>query len=243
MEQSGASDVSKIKPYIVAIDGPAGSGKSSICAKVCARIGWTYINTGALYRAVGLLAKEAGINLDEDLAVANFLESIAIHFRWDGSTQQLWFKERDITPLLDGEEAGRAASKIAKQPLFRASLLPLQRNLTLSAPVGALVDGRDIGTVVFPDADLKIFLTASLEERSKRRLSQLAANTDNAAIKPLLDEIKKTIAGRDEQDAARNVAPLRQAHDAVVLDSSSMSLNQVVDTLVDLLQQRGLLKK
>jgi cytidylate kinase len=231
------------KPIIVAVDGPAGSGKSSICAKVCARIGWTYVNTGALYRAVGLLAQDARLDLDDEKAVARMVDGLTGSLRWDSASLQLWHEERNLTPLLGSEEAGRAASKIAKQPLMRAALLPLQRNLTLAAPVGALVDGRDIGTVVFTDADLKIFLTASLEERSRRRLNQLAADTETPAVKQLLEEIKKTIAGRDEQDSGRGVAPLKQAADAVELDTSALGVDQVVEAMIELMAKRGLLKR
>ena len=125
-------------------------------------------------------------------------------------------------------------------PLFRERLLPVQRQLTLSAPVGALVDGRDIGTVVFPDADLKIFLTASLEERSRRRLTQLGTSESDAAPE-MVEDIRRQVAKRDERDSGRDVAPLKQAADAVVVDTSSMGLEATVEHLIGLLKERGLL--
>ncbi len=230
----------RTKPVIVAIDGPAGSGKSSICALVTARIGWTYVNTGALYRAVGLLARERGIDLSNDAAVAQMVVEIGGDLEWKSDKRALFYQGKDLTAALNSEEAGSAASKVAKLPMVRERLLPVQRQLTLSAPVGALVDGRDIGTVVFPDADLKIFLTASLEERSRRRLHQLGTSDSDAAPE-LVEDIKRQVAKRDERDSGRDVAPLKQAADAIVVDTSSMGLDATVEHLIGILRARGLL--
>jgi cytidylate kinase len=228
------------RPKIVAVDGPAGSGKSSICYKVAGRIGWTYINTGAIYRAVGLIAARAGVNLDDETAVALMVDEVQDELRWQAKDRTLWYGEQDVTPLLGSEEAGHAASKVARQSLVRAKLLPLQKRLTLSAPVGALVDGRDIGTVVFPDADLKIFLTASLEERSRRRLAQLGRQAE-ATTQSELEDVMRAVASRDERDEARSAAPLKQAPDAVMVDTSRMTVDETIETIVALLQQRGLI--
>lgn len=224
------------RPKIVAVDGPAGSGKSSICHRVAEAVGWTYVNTGALYRAVGLLASQAGLSFDDEAGVATMVDEIAPDLTWDPLKRELWFLGQDLTPRLASEDAGYGASKVAKQPLVRAALLPVQRQMTLTAPQGALVDGRDIGTVVFPDADLKIFLTASLEERSKRRLHQLGSGDD-----VLLQDIMKGLARRDERDGNRAAAPLKQADDAVMLDTSSLSVDETVSAMVKLLRERGLI--
>jgi cytidylate kinase len=234
------SALSQLKPKIVAVDGPAGSGKSSICYRVSERIGWTYVNTGAIYRAVGWLAAQARADLDNEAAVARVVEEIEADLRWHSHTRSLWYKDTDLTPILETEAAGSAASKVARQPLVRLRLLPVQKNLALAAPVGALVDGRDIGTVVFPDADLKIFLTASLEERSRRRLAQLGRHEGEIDATEL-ETIRAGIARRDEQDEGRSAAPLKIAADAVVVDSSSMSVEDTISSIVHLMRTRGLL--
>jgi cytidylate kinase len=228
-----------MKPKIVAVDGPAGSGKSSICHRVSERLGWTYINTGALYRAVGILAQELGVDLDDADALGALVDRVSDDLRWDGDTRRLFYKDRDVTSALDSEQAGYGASKVARQPLVRLKLLPLQRQLTLAAPIGALVDGRDIGTVVFPDADLKIFFTASLEARSQRRLAQLGAAAGDAGA---LEDVRTGLAKRDARDSGRDVAPLKQADDAVLLDTSALTVDESVDALIALLHERGLLR-
>ncbi|MEN9835509.1 MAG: hypothetical protein RL011_1702 [Pseudomonadota bacterium] len=224
------------RPKIVAVDGPAGSGKSSICDAVSRRLGWTYINTGALYRAVGLLALSRGLDLNDSAGIAAMVDEIAPGLTWRGEDRTLWFEGRNLSLEMNSEQAGYAASKVAKQAAVRDCLLPVQRQLTLSAPQGALVDGRDIGTVVFPDADLKIFVTASLEERSRRRLQQLGSDADEQSI----DDIRAGIAKRDERDQGRDTAPLKQADDAVVLDTSDLSMDDSIFALIRLLKGRGL---
>lgn len=233
-----STDLKFERPKIVAVDGPAGSGKSSICHRVAERIGWSYINTGALYRAIGLIAHRRQVDLENERAVARLVDEIAPQLSWHAATRELWLGLENLSPLLLTEEAGAAASIVAKQSLMRERLLPVQRQLTMSAPVGALVDGRDIGTVVFPDADLKIFLTASLDERSRRRLHQLGGESSQEQ----LESIKAGIAARDEQDGGRGVAPLKQASDAIVVDTSSMNVEQTVNAIILLLEQQGLLR-
>jgi cytidylate kinase len=227
------------RPRIVAVDGPAGSGKSSICYRVCSAIGWTYVNTGALYRAVGLIAVRLGVPLVDEVAVARMVGDIEGRLRWSSEDRSLWFDDVNLTPELGSEEAGSAASKVAKQELVRHALLPVQKQLTLAAPIGALVDGRDIGTVVFPDADLKIFLTASLEERSRRRLAQLGRRPDDIETAEL-DDVMRGIARRDERDEGRSAAPLKCADDAIIVDSSRMDVGETVDTIVRHMRAHGL---
>lgn len=225
------------RPKIVAVDGPAGSGKSSLCFRVCQTVGWTYINTGALYRAVGLLVVREGVDLDDEKSIAAAVPTISRQLSWRDAERALFLNNTNLTPALETEEAGYAASKVAKLPLVRHALLPLQRNLTLSAPKGALVDGRDIGTVVFPDADLKIFLTASLDERAMRRLRQLGSDAEQPGV---FEEIKAGLAKRDGRDAGRDVAPLRQAEDAVALDTSAMDIDESIAAIIDLMRGKGL---
>lgn len=225
-----------MKPMIVAVDGPAGSGKSSVCAKVCEKIGWTYVNTGFLYRAVALLAMRKEADLKDEASLLGVTKDFAENHRWEPSEGALYYKDENITALLSGREVGLGASSVALLPSIREHLLPVQRSLGLACPVGAIVDGRDIGTVVFPDADLKIFMTASLAQRALRRQAQLNDKPQNLA------EIEQEIASRDEQDAERSTAPLKCAEDAVVLDTSDMGVDASIDTLIGILEKHRLLQ-
>ncbi len=228
------------KTSIVAVDGPAGSGKSSICAQVCQKIGWTYVNTGALYRAVALLGAKAGFDLNDEAILVPLIDRFVGHAVWKPQTQELYFEDQNLTRKLDSVEVGNDASKVAKMPMVREKLLPLQRRLGRESLGGALVDGRDIGTVVFPDADLKIFMTASLEERAQRRLNQLM-QTRGPTSSMTLQDIMRDIARRDRQDAERGAAPLKQATDAVLFDTSGLNVEQAVSGMIDLLRRHHLL--
>ena len=231
------------RPKIIAVDGPAGSGKSSICAEVCRRIGWTYVNTGALYRALAYIARQQGHDFSDENSLLPLIEDLARNMRWQPDSQQLWYKNENLTPHLHTVKTANDASSVAKMSLVREKLLPLQRQLSLMSNYGAIVDGRDIGTVVFPKADLKVFMTASLEERAGRRLKQMAESAvRKAKPKPDADlsAVMKDISLRDNQDAARGVAPMRQAEDAVLVDTSSMSVEAAVEWLVQLIKDKGL---
>jgi cytidylate kinase len=227
-----------MRPKIVAVDGPAGSGKSSICQLVCRDIGWSYVNTGALYRAIGFLAAERGLVLEESGAFYNLLDEFERDFFWDHSGGQLFFGSRDLTGIIASVEAGNAASAVAKIPHVRERLLPLQRQLALSAQSGVMLDGRDIGTVVFPDADMKIFMTANLEMRATRRLKQLEKSGTTGVE---LQSIIESIAQRDAQDSGRGVAPMKCADNAVVFDTSQFSIVEAVEALKELLRSRNLI--
>lgn len=224
------------RPKIVAVDGPAGSGKSSICSAVCQQLGWSYVNTGALYRAVGMLVVERGLDVGNEEKLSTLLDEFAQGVYWDHDQHRLFIGARDLTPELSSVAVGNAASLVAKLPLVRAKLLPLQRSLSLTARGGAMVDGRDIGTVVFPDADLKIFMTASLEQRALRRRNQILKENPEQAM--TTDEFMESIASRDHQDAARGNAPMRQAEDAVLFDTSAFSVDDAVRALLGLLKDR-----
>lgn len=226
------------RPKIVAVDGPAGSGKSSICATVCKDLGWSYVNTGALYRAVGLLCLDRGIQLIEGHEIRKILDEFAESVRWEHETARLFVGVDDVTSRLNSVDAGNGASAVAKMPMVREALLPIQRKLSLSAPKGAIVDGRDIGTVIFPDADLKIFMTASLEQRAARRLKQLEKS--GAMMDLSHADVMRAIALRDDQDSQRDSAPMKRAEDAVLFDTSDMDVAQAIASLKELLRSKGL---
>ncbi|MFW7381035.1 MAG: (d)CMP kinase [Oligoflexus sp.] len=225
---------------VVAVDGPAGSGKSSVCALVSQRLGWTYVNTGFLYRAVGLIAMRRGINLDDDQALLGVVQDVSENLQWRPEYQEVLIHGEDLAPLLYGDEVGQTASAIAKNAKLREALLPLQRRLALNSQKPAIIDGRDIGTVVFPDADLKIFLTASIEERALRRLSQIGSDYSPEEKQAALERLKQSMSQRDRQDEDRGTAPLRQAEDAVRLDTSSLSMDEVVERIIAMIYQQKL---
>jgi cytidylate kinase len=226
------------RPKIVAVDGPAGSGKSSICATVCRDLGWSYVNTGALYRAVGLLALDRGVSMVEGSSFRKLLAEFSEIVRWEHESARLFVGIEDFTPRLNSVEAGNGASAVAKMPMVREALMPLQRKLSLSAPRGAIVDGRDIGTVIFPDADVKIFMTASLEQRAIRRLRQLETSGSSSDLSH--DDIMRAIASRDDQDSQRDSAPMRRADDAILFDTSDMDVEQAIASLKELIRSKGL---
>jgi len=222
------------RPFVAAVDGPAGSGKSSICAKAAARLGYAYLSTGVLYRAVGALAHRAGADLNSDAAMARVVEDFSRFFAWDAMQGRISYKGEDISPLLITANAGTYASCAAKLPSVRQLLLPVQRQMIHAAPKGIIVDGRDICTVVFPDADVKIFMTASLEVRAKRRLAQLKQNGMDAGIS--LEEIIQDIAERDERDSARGEAPMKRAEGSVLFDNSNLSIEEAIAEMVSIIQ-------
>lgn len=223
------------RPKVVAIDGPAGSGKSTIASEVCARTGWIYLSTGLLYRTVGVIGGERGIHLDDEKKLGELIDEFNEKLRWDSETGAIYFDGEDVTARLSTAQAGPAASRVAKLPLVRQKLLPVQRNFVAMSKRGVIMDGRDIGTVVFPDADLKVFMTASLEERAKRRLLQLNASSE------LLGDFIRDISKRDEQDSKRANAPLKQADDAIALDTTNLTMQEVVESVIRLMRQRHLI--
>lgn len=213
---------------VVAIDGPAGAGKSTAAKLLAARLGIAYINTGSLYRALALAAVSSGIDPHNELP-ANFLEAQKLEFR--GET--LFLNDRDPGAALRSAECAANASLISKQPAVRDFLLPVQRNAATSQWI--VMEGRDIGTVIFPDAQIKFFVTASLEERAKRRLAQQGEIADGADLDSVMAEIRR----RDEQDSKRETAPLRPAEDAVMVDTTGLGIEEVVELLVRACRQAG----
>lgn len=234
------TDLQKGQHIIVAVDGPAGSGKSSVCAKVSQKLGWTYVNTGFLYRAVGYIAKRRGVEIHDDASLLAVVRDVRNHLRWLPENQAVLFEGENIAPCLYEDDVGQLASSIAKNASLREALLPMQRELALSTSKPAIIDGRDIGTVVFPDADLKIFLTASIEERARRRLDQLSSDLNQAERDEAFEKLKSSIAARDRQDSGRGTAPLKQAEDAICLDTSDLNLDGVVDRIIAMIRSRDL---
>jgi cytidylate kinase len=229
------------RPFIVAVDGPAGAGKSTASRALAARLGFAMVDTGAIYRTVALAASRAGVAYDDDGALAALLPGLAIRFApparagQAGDAQRVLLGEEDVSAAIRTPPMSLGASAVSARPVVRAGLLDLQRRLALAPENrGAVLEGRDIGTVVFPDADAKLFLTASPEERARRRHAELTARGDATPYAEVLaDQLR-----RDRADSERAIAPLRPATDAVVVDSSGLSLDQVVDRLVALVEQR-----
>ncbi len=219
---------------VLTIDGPSGSGKGTVARQVAQTLGWHLLDSGALYRAVGLLALEQGIGLDDEPALAGLARNLPIDFQvgQDGVSVLLNGTVRDADLRL--ESTGAAASAVAVVPVVRSALLERQR--AFSRPPGLVADGRDMGTVVFPDAPCKVFLTASVNERARRRHKQLKDKGVGTTITALLEEIQ----ARDARDSGRSVAPLKAAEDAVTIDSTGRSIDAVVAAVLDQLRLHGL---
>jgi cytidylate kinase len=211
---------------IIAIDGPAGSGKSSVGEMLAERLGYIHLSTGAIYRAIGWKADKKGIQFDDIPAMTALITNTAITFRKDGATNSVLVDGVDVTDTLSTNEVGKLASSVSAIPEVRAGLLSLQRRAGEKG--GVALDGRDIGTVVFPDADVKFYLDASPEERAKRRFLQLKQQGISSDLEQLIVDIKK----RDHDDSTRDIAPLRKADDAIYVDSTSLSLEEVVDFML-----------
>ena len=218
------------RPFIVAIDGPAGAGKSTAARRVASRLGFAMVDTGAIYRTVALAATRRGIALDDDVALAALLPELEIHFSPSpGGGQRVLLGEDDVSVEIRTPPISLGASKVSARPVVRAGLLDLQRRLACAPENrGAVLEGRDIGTVVFPDADAKFFLTASAEERAGRRHAELSAKGDSSSYDEVLADQRR----RDKDDSERAIAPLRPAEDARIVDTSGVPLEAVVETLV-----------
>jgi cytidylate kinase len=209
---------------VIAIDGPSASGKGTIAAAVAKRLGFHYLDSGALYRIVGLVAGERGVNLDDDSEVSLISLNLKIKF----VEEEVWVDGRDVSNLIRGEVAGAAASRVASLPGVRAALMTLQRGFRQMP--GLVADGRDMGSVVFPDAGLKIYLTATPEERAQRRYKQLIAKEVDASMTALLQDIRD----RDYRDSNRATAPLLKCSDAIEFDTTGIPVELVVAIRLDL---------
>lgn len=216
------------KKLTIAVDGPASSGKGTVARGIARALGYQYVDTGAMYRAVALRAEEQGVPWEDEDALAALARALRFRFTWDGDVLHVEVDGRDVTSEIRGERAGAGASAVSALPGVRAALLDLQR--ALGAAGGVVMDGRDIGTVVLPDADLKVYLDADLEERALRRHEELLRR---GTVLPF-HEVRDNLAARDDQDRNRAVAPLRQADDAVYLDTTRMTIRQAVDAVLAL---------
>jgi cytidylate kinase len=212
----------------VAIDGPAGAGKSTI-AKLCAKkMNLVYVDTGAMYRAVALYLLESGIDVNDPSEVADKCTGADVDIKYEDGIQNVYLNGINVTGRLREEAVGNTASVTSAVPEVRKQIFALQRGLADRG--GVIMDGRDIGTVVMPDADVKIYLTASSEVRARRRVLELEAKGE----KPDFEEVKRDIEERDYRDMHREISPLKQADDAVPVDTSDMSIEEVTDRICDL---------
>lgn len=211
--------------FILAIDGPAGAGKSTVSRRVAERLGLVLVDTGAIYRSAALIAHRRG--LQDEAAIASAVS--ALHLELEGG--RVLLDGEDVSAAIRTPEISRAASHVSAMPRVRAALLDLQRRIARREKRGAVVEGRDIGTVVFPDAELKIFLTASIDERAQRRKAELEERGDHSQS---LEQVKEDIRARDEKDSQRAVAPLKAAADAHLVDTTGRTIDEVVESIAAL---------
>ena len=214
---------------VIAVDGPGGSGKGTITTRLAEYLGWHFLDSGALYRLTALAAIKKQVPLDDEAALGEVATNLDIRFETHEGAVKALLEGVDVTDRLRFEDTGAVASRIAAIPAVRAALSERQRRFR--QPPGLVADGRDMGTVIFPDAGLKIFLTASAEIRAERRYKQLKEKGESVNLTRLFREIK----ARDLRDQSRSVAPLRPAEDAVIIDSTDLSIDEVFDKVVSLI--------
>ena len=219
--------------FAIALDGPAGAGKSTIARRVAEALGILYLDTGAMYRAIGIKAVAQGLSPKDEAAIGAMLESTDLDIRFVAGTQEVWLDGVNVSEAIRTPEASRAASDVSTLPVVRRALVDLQRQI--ASRQSLIMDGRDIGTHVLPDARHKFFLTASVDERAHRRLLDLQNRGNQTAT---LDEVRADIEYRDRQDSERAFAPLRQAEDAILVDTTNLSIEEVVQTILDLIETR-----
>ena len=222
-------------PPVICVDGPSGAGKGTLSQRLAAELGWHLLDSGALYRVVGFACRQQVIALEDSEAVADVARTLDVTFRPTDTGVTVWLSGEDVTAGIRTEEGGRDASTVAALPAVRKALLLRQQELAILP--GLVADGRDMGTVVFPDAPLKIFLTASAEARAERRFHQLQGMGESVSLARLLTDIQE----RDTRDQSRTVSPLVPAEDATVIDSTELSADEVLQAVCELAGARALL--
>ena len=223
-----------MKPLTIAIDGPSGAGKSTIADAVCEKLNILHLDTGAMYRAVGICALELGIDPMDEAAVSRMCEEgkVLVDVKYQNGKQQTILNGNDVSSLIRTQEVGSAASAVSRYVPVRSMLVRRQQELAAAQPM--LLDGRDIGTVVLPDATVKIFLTASAEERARRRLLQLQEKGESASFEEVLAEVN----ARDLQDTTRDLTPLCQAEDAILVDSTALDFDETVQAILNIVEEK-----
>lgn len=216
---------------VVAIDGPAGSGKSTVARRVAAALDLTLVDTGAIYRCLALRAEQSGVAHDDEPALARLAGAMRVGFERGGLGERVWLDGREVTAAIRTAAVSQAASRVSAHPAVRRALLATQRDLGRDG--GVVLEGRDIGTVVFPDAEVKVFLEAGDEVRARRRWAELRQRGQAEPFERTLAEVRQ----RDERDRGRAVAPLRAAPDAVSIDTGPLTIDQVVARVVALVEQ------
>lgn len=216
----------------VAIDGPAGAGKSTIARAAAAKLGFVYVDTGALYRTIGLAVCRRGIAGTDIAGIVDTLPHIQVALRYEDGAQHVLLDGEDVSDAIRTPEISVYASQVSAVPEVRAYLLELQRGMARTQSV--IMDGRDIGTVILPDAQVKIFLTASPEKRAARRCAELQEKGQDVTVQQVLDDMER----RDAKDASRAVAPLRQAEDAVLVDTSALTLCESIQAVLDVIHSK-----
>lgn len=219
--------------FNIAIDGPAGAGKSTIAKRLAKELGFIYVDTGAMYRAMALYFLRSGIAKEDEAAISKAAREVDVTIRYENGEQQVLLNGENVNGLIRKEEVGNTASVTSAYGEVRKKLVELQQQLAEQADV--IMDGRDIGTVVLPKAQVKIYLTASVETRAKRRYDELTEKGQNCVLK----EIEQDIADRDYRDMHREISPLKQAEDAVLVDSSHMGIEEVVETIKSIYKERS----
>jgi cytidylate kinase len=214
------------RDYIIAVDGPTGAGKSTVSQKLAEKLGYLYLDTGAMYRAAALLAMRKGLDLDDPESAKKIVNGLKIDLIKRSNGLQVLLNGEDVSEAIRGPEMGMAASRISRHRVIREKLWELQRRLGEKG--GVVAEGRDIGTVVFPNADYKFFVTASAEERASRRFKELKGKGFKVIYAEILEDVKK----RDEQDSNRELAPLKPAENAVIIDTTSLDIDQAVERII-----------
>jgi cytidylate kinase len=216
----------------VAIDGPVGAGKSTVAKRVAQALGYALVDSGAMYRSVALLAVENNVSLEDTARVIPFAKELPISFQLKDGENTIWLEERDVSDAIRTPEISRGASLVSRIPEVRESLLGLQRQLASDG--GVVMEGRDIGTVICPNAEVKFYLTASVEARAQRRYEELL----QAGHQVSLEETKREVEARDHADMNRPIAPLKRADDALLVDASERNVDEIVDEMTKIVRQK-----